>query len=99
MKRSRFSDEQVIGILKERKGLRSNAPSQACGPQIGHIVDLLSPTECANHFAAAGYDPDWWDSALSFLLMLPLGERNRRRGSAPLRASRWPPALASTTLM
>jgi hypothetical protein len=22
------------------------------------IVDLFTPTECANYFAAAGYDPD-----------------------------------------
>ena len=25
---------------------------------IGRIVDTFSPTECANYFAAAGYDPD-----------------------------------------
>ena len=25
---------------------------------IGHIIDTFSPTECANYFAAAGYDPD-----------------------------------------
>lgn len=25
---------------------------------IGRIVDLFSPAECANYFAAAGYDPD-----------------------------------------
>ncbi len=25
---------------------------------IGHIIDAFNPTECANHFAAAGYDPD-----------------------------------------
>lgn len=25
---------------------------------IGRIVDLYTPTECANFFAAAGYDPD-----------------------------------------
>jgi transposase len=25
---------------------------------IGRIVDLFSPVECANYFAAAGYDPD-----------------------------------------
>lgn len=25
---------------------------------IGRIVDLFTPTECANYFAAAGYDPD-----------------------------------------
>jgi transposase len=25
---------------------------------IGRIVDLFNPTECANYFAAAGYDAD-----------------------------------------
>lgn len=25
---------------------------------VGRIVDTFSPTECANYFAAAGYDPD-----------------------------------------
>jgi transposase len=26
---------------------------------IGRIVETFSPAECANYFAAAGYDPDW----------------------------------------
>ena len=25
---------------------------------IGRIIDTFNPTECANYFAAAGYDPD-----------------------------------------
>lgn len=25
---------------------------------IGHLVDVFTPTECENYFAAAGYDPD-----------------------------------------
>lgn len=25
---------------------------------IGHLVDTFTPTECANYFAASGYDPD-----------------------------------------
>lgn len=25
---------------------------------IGHIIDLFTPSECANYFAAAGYEPD-----------------------------------------
>lgn len=25
---------------------------------IGHIIDLFTPNECANYFAAAGYEPD-----------------------------------------
>ncbi len=25
------------------------------------IPDLVTPRECQNMFAAAGYDPDWWD--------------------------------------
>ena len=25
---------------------------------IGHLIDLFTPQECANYFAAAGYDPD-----------------------------------------
>jgi transposase len=26
---------------------------------IGRIADVFSPAECANYFAACGYDPDW----------------------------------------
>jgi len=26
---------------------------------IGRIIDSFTPDECANYFAAAGYDPDW----------------------------------------
>jgi hypothetical protein len=25
---------------------------------IGRLIDLFEPQECANYFAAAGYDPD-----------------------------------------
>ena len=25
---------------------------------LGHIIDLCTPSECANDFAAAGYEPD-----------------------------------------
>jgi transposase len=25
---------------------------------IGRLLDLFTPAECANYFAAAGYDPD-----------------------------------------
>jgi hypothetical protein len=25
---------------------------------IGRIIDTFTPAECANYFAAAGYDPD-----------------------------------------
>ena len=32
---------------------------------IGCIVDAFSPTECANYFAAAGYDADLSDFALA----------------------------------
>ena len=32
--------------------------AQDVGTAIGHIVDTFSPAECANYFAAAGYDPD-----------------------------------------
>ena len=28
---------------------------------IGRIIDIVTPTECQNMFAAAGYDPDGWD--------------------------------------
>ncbi len=28
---------------------------------IGRILDLVTPRECQNMFAAAGYDPDGWD--------------------------------------
>ena len=28
---------------------------------IGRILHLVTPRECQNMFAAAGYDPDWWD--------------------------------------
>jgi transposase len=28
---------------------------------IGRIIETVTPTECQNMFAAAGYDPDRWD--------------------------------------
>ncbi|MEM7226693.1 MAG: IS630 family transposase, partial [Pseudomonadota bacterium] len=31
---------------------------------IGEIITEFTPQECQNHFAAAGYDTDWYDSAL-----------------------------------
>ena len=31
---------------------------------IGRLVDGFTPSECANYFAAAGYDAAKWDSAL-----------------------------------
>ncbi|TAX63354.1 hypothetical protein ELI00_37575 [Rhizobium ruizarguesonis] len=30
----------------------------AAGRTVGKIVTLFKPQECANYFAAAGYDPD-----------------------------------------
>ena len=35
-----------------------SAPSTAFGNAIGKLLDAFTPNECANYFAAAGYDPD-----------------------------------------
>ena len=34
-----------------------SAPSKASGHAIGEVLDAFTPHECANYFAAAGYDP------------------------------------------
>lgn len=47
-------------FAKLKAALRSAAARtiDALWAAIGRIVDAFTPTECANYFAAAGYDPD-----------------------------------------
>ena len=49
--------EQMFAKLKAL--LRKAAERTAAGlwSAVGRIVDTFSPAECANYFAAAGYDP------------------------------------------
>ena len=65
------SDLQGLGIRPSGVGYQTICqPATEPGPVpqgvnltvprsvIGCIADTFSPTECANYFAAAGYDPD-----------------------------------------
>ncbi|TDW34326.1 hypothetical protein EV128_104333 [Rhizobium azibense] len=46
-----FAGSQQLGAKAER-------PVDALWNPVGEIVKLFEPQECANYFAAAGYDPD-----------------------------------------
>jgi transposase len=49
-----------MAFAKLKAALRSAAARtiEALWAAIGHIIAGFTPTECANYFAAAGYDPD-----------------------------------------
>ena len=48
-------------FAKLKAGLRKTAERTVQGlwSAIGDLVETSKPHECANYFAAAGYDPDW----------------------------------------
>jgi transposase len=50
--------ENAFAKLKAMLGARAERSISALGDAVGAIVNLFSPTECANYFRAAGYDPD-----------------------------------------
>jgi transposase len=50
--------ENAFAKLKAMLRARAERSINALWDAVGAIVDLFSPTECANYFEAAGYDPD-----------------------------------------
>jgi len=50
----------VNAFAKLKSALRTAAARsvEALWDVIGGLIDTFTPTECANYFAAAGYDPD-----------------------------------------
>ncbi len=62
MKRERFTEEQIIGVLKEHEPgaktadlCRKHGISEATSKRIGALLTCFTPQECANYFANAGY--------------------------------------------
>jgi hypothetical protein len=56
---------QFAATWETLRRLRLRAQSQGSSPQIkalraaiGRLIDILTPAECANMFATAGYDPE-----------------------------------------
>lgn len=50
--------ENAFAKLKAMLRARAERSISALWDAVGTIVSLFSPTECANYFKAAGYDPD-----------------------------------------
>lgn len=50
--------ENAFAKLKALLRAKAERTIPALWDAVGSIVDLFSPTECANFFKAAGYDPD-----------------------------------------
>ena len=50
--------ENAFAKLKSLLRAKAERTIPALWAAVGAIVDLFSPTECANYFRAAGYDPD-----------------------------------------
>lgn len=50
--------ENAFAKLKAMLRARAERSVSAQWDAVGSIVQLFSPTECANYFTAAGYDPD-----------------------------------------
>ncbi|CAH1663812.1 hypothetical protein BOSEA31B_12622 [Hyphomicrobiales bacterium] len=50
--------ENAFAKLKALLRAKAERSINALWDAIGTIGDLFSPTECANYFRAAGYDPD-----------------------------------------
>ena len=49
--------EQVFAKLKAMLRKAAERTIDGLWSSIGKIIDTFNPTECANYFAAAGYDP------------------------------------------
>ena len=58
--------EEDVDFSIGARGLRKAAEPTVDGiwDAIGHMVDLFTPSECANYFAAVRYEPDQNESAL-----------------------------------
>jgi transposase len=50
--------ENAFAKLKARLRKCAERTVDGLWSTIGNLVDLFTPQECANYFAAAGYDPD-----------------------------------------
>jgi transposase len=50
--------ENAFAKLKAMLRARAERSISALWDAVGAIVELFPPTECANYFTAAGYDPD-----------------------------------------
>ena len=51
--------ENAFAKLKARLRKAAERTVEGLWNTIGRITDEFTPQECANYFAAAGYDPDW----------------------------------------
>jgi transposase len=52
----------IENAFAKLKALLRKAAERTVGAlwnRIGTLLDAFTPGECANHFAAAGYEPDW----------------------------------------
>ena len=74
LRKLRLGDIVIMDNLSSHKGPRVRALIESCGASllrreaartvdalwsaIGRLIDLITPKECQNMFAAAGYDPD-----------------------------------------
>jgi transposase len=50
--------ENAFAKLKALLRARAERTIAALWDTVGALVDLFTPTECANYFKAAGYEPD-----------------------------------------
>jgi transposase len=50
--------ENAFAKLKALLRKAAEASLDGLWDAIGHIIDVFTPNECANYFAAAGYEPD-----------------------------------------
>jgi transposase len=50
--------ENAFAKLKAKLRRAGERTVEGLWSAIGRIIDTFTPTECANYFAAAGYDPD-----------------------------------------
>ena len=84
--------ENAFAKLKARLRKAAEPTVDGLWDAIGHIIDLFTPNECANYFAAAGYDATRSDTGLE---QVPAGQYhasvhrwvNRRHAPVSLRGS------------
>ncbi len=50
--------EKAFAKLKALLRKEAARTVEALGSAVGRIIDLITPAECVNMFASAGYDPD-----------------------------------------
>jgi hypothetical protein len=57
--------ENAFSKLKALLRKAAVRPKEALWQTIGRLLDLFTPTECANYFRAAGYEPESVENALA----------------------------------